>query len=548
MGLIMLWGVGGAWAQLDGVLALSNGERIPLSELPPSPPGAKALEIYSGMEFSINYTDPAGVGFNAAAPDGPMRQATLSLALEYIAGVLNQPGGRVDIDVNSVSVSGGTLAYAGPLVFWWLPVTGGINNGAVFNHIANPATDPSPTQPDMELTVNWNHNYNLGTAAPAGNQYDLLTVLIHEITHGLGYLSALVYNDTLCGGGSKAQGSGWTGSQPDLYTVFDTLLQTGNDHRFVNASFLYTGQASYFLGGDAGVFVTGAQASAALGSLPPIYAPASYQCGSSMSHWNYQGGVMDPSVSAGVMRREYAPFEVAFLRDIGYVNAGPAATEGEGSAEGEGQVDPCSGILPFCPEFHAEGVALYAQGTTLLGQALDWNTSDLDGSGIPDSWEVALFERVVCTAAVAWREDAVCVFEQNLATLRAEGNYGLVDVYENTVAAMLSVSSELQGALAPLGLTGVYAQVGTAAKLPGELLAADGNADGDPFTNRMEYDNTIAASLGKNDFVTAALNPVLDGSQAASEALPVGGPLLLSALVCLLAGAGPLALLRRRAR
>jgi hypothetical protein len=179
---------------------------------------------------------------------------------------------------------------------------------------------------------------------------------------------------------------------------------------------------------------------------------------------------------------------------------------------------------------------------------LDWNTSDLDGSGIPDSWEVALFERVVCTAAVAWREDAVCVFEQNLATLRAEGNYGLVDLYENTVAAMLSISSELQGALAPLGLTGVYAQVGTAAKLPGELLAADGNADGDPFTNRMEYDNTIAASLGKNDFVTAALNPVLDGSQATSEALPVGGPLLLSALVCLLACAGPLALLRRRAR
>lgn len=582
--LLAFGSAGAAQEELQGVLALSNGQRIPLSEVPPMAGGAKDFQVYGGIEFTITYADPAGVGFNAPSPDGPLRQALLLSVLEYIADVLNQPGGKCDIEVQpSINVNSGTLAYAGPWVFWNVGASG-VNNGATFNHLHDGASDPSPTYGDMRLTVNWYHNYYMGTGTPSGSQYDLYSILLHEMTHGLGYLCSIVYDDVTCSSGSRPRGSGWTGSQPDIYTSFDMMVETGNGHPFIGSSYTYVGASSYFLGGDGGVFSTASQAASVLGTQATIYAPPSYECGSSMSHWNYLGGVMDPSIMAGAMKREYTPFEIAFLRDIGYVNAAAAGTEpegegegtaaegegegvvegegegvtpegegavegeGEGVVEGEGEVEPC-GLLAPCPDFQAEGAALFAYLNTVLVEPVNWNTSDMDGSGIRDSWETAVFAAAACQPLVAVGKYATCVYASNLEELSGESSYATLAAFEHTLAALLTISSEMQGALlGPLGLTGSYDTAHDIAKASGEPFSAQGNPDRDAWNNLMEYENTMDAGLSRNDYVEAALNPMLDGTREKLEALPLGSPVWLAALAILAGAAGPLVIRRRKAK
>nr|HPO16864.1 hypothetical protein [Candidatus Hydrogenedentota bacterium] len=66
----------------------------------------------------------------------------------------------------------------------------------------------------------------------------------------------------------------------------------------------------------------------------------------------------------------------------------------EGEAEGQPEGEGC--VLDTCPDFDAEGTAFYAQLSALISVEIDWTSSDIDASSIPDSWEVALFQAVVC--------------------------------------------------------------------------------------------------------------------------------------------------------
>ncbi len=485
-----------------------------------------------GVTFNITYQD-VNTGFNDPTY-GPQRKATLELALSYVASVINCPGGRVDINVSSVYLAGQYLANAGPIVVWTLPLVPGVNNGCVYQHLLNGSVDPNgPDYPDMQLTVNWNYSYNLGTGNPGPTQFDLLSVLIHEITHGLGFLSAIAYNDSSCGG-SRPNGTGWSGTQPDIYPAMDTYLVTGNNNYFINSSFYFIGQNNYFTGGDNGVYCAGPEASSVWGTRPRIYAPSTYVCGSSISHWNSLGGVMDPSIAPGVKKREYLPFEVAFLRDIGYVNASLPSGEGEGLVEGEGiiegeeegieegEVIECDYITD-CPDFNQEGSMFYVELSNRLGNpSIQWDTSDLDGSGIPDSWEISLLEKVLCKPNVYWRLNATCIYLRNLNKVRSEPQYLLwLQPYEHVLAGILSISSEFHSVLSALNLVSEYETIKSDDKTIDEILSGWGDADRDGYTNRTEYSNCILYGLGLNDFLIVVLHPDLNGMESPQEALSI---------------------------
>ncbi|MGC8739576.1 MAG: hypothetical protein ACP5UA_13165 [Candidatus Hydrogenedens sp.] len=520
--------------EMQALIAYSNGTIIKLTEenkksiFGDESLHQKDLFTANGITFNMTYQD-INTGFNDPTL-GSQRKAVLQSALEYVSSVLNTPGGRVDINVSSVVLAGQYLATAGPIVVWYLPLTPGINNGCVFQHLLNGSVDPSgPDYPDMQLTVNWNYNYYLGTGDPGPMQFDLLSILIHELTHGIGFLSSIAYNDSVCGGGARPNGTGWTGSQPDIYSAFDTFLVTGNGNYFINSSFYYTGQNSYFLGGDNGVYCAGTEATTVWGTRPRIYAPSIFECGSSISHWNSLGAVMDPSIPPGVKKRNYLPFEVAFLRDMGYVNASIPSTEGEGMiegegiAEGEGEPAGCNYITD-CPDFIEEGNLFYTELSNRLGNpTINWNISDLDGSGIPDSWEVALLKKILCQPAVYWRLNATCVYLENLSKIRTEPQYELwLHPYEHILAGLLSISSEFQSVFSILNLVNEYQTIKNAEKTVNEILSGWGDADRDGYSNRTEYNNCIIFGLGLNDYLIVALHPDLDGTEAPQDALSVG--------------------------
>lgn len=517
--------------KMEAIIAYSDGRIMKLTEenrkliFGDETLQQKDIFFAYGITFNITYQD-INTGFNDPTL-GPQRKATLQSALEYVASILNTPGGKVDINVSSVYLAGQYLANAGPLVVWYLPLTPGINNGCVFQHLHNGSVDPNgPSYPDMQITVNWNYNYYIGTGDPGPTQFDLLTVLIHEITHGIGFLSSIAYNDSVCSGGSRANGTGWTGSQPDIYTAMDTFLVTGNGNYFINSSFYYIGQNSYFLGGDNGVYCAGPETTSIWGTRPRIYAPSTFQCGSSISHWNSLGGIMDPSIAPGTKKRSYLPFEIAFLRDIGYVNASIPAGEGEGTPEGEGisEGEPfeCNYITD-CPDFYGEGNLFYVELSNRLGNpTINWNTSDLDGTGIPDSWEMALLKKVLCHPSVYWRLNATCVYLENLQKLRSEPQYTLwLQPYEHVIAGLLSLSSEFQSVFTILNLVNVYETIENVEKTSNELLSGLGDADRDGYSNRAEYNNCISFGLGLNDYLIVVLHPDLNGTESPQEALSI---------------------------
>lgn len=311
------------------VLVMSDGTVTPITEenrldVLGIPNKSVETVVAHGITWNLDYQDSPGVGFYDTVA-GNARRATLAQAINYVSDVINQPGGVVDLTVMSVNVNSGMLASAGPLVSGFLnnPTT---NNGAVFKHILNGGVDPIPGFPDGKVQVNFFWNYTLGNGSVAPATYDLLSVLIHELTHALGLLRSIAFlegsGQTCESSSPRPDGTGWFGDTPGEYAAWDTFLRTGNNNAFVNGSFLYVGNASYFTGGDGGVFFAGPQAVAAYGTRPPVYAPPSFQCGSSLSHWQSGiGAVMEPSIAAGVARRTYAAFEIATLRDLGYTNA-----------------------------------------------------------------------------------------------------------------------------------------------------------------------------------------------------------------------------------
>ncbi|MCX8065141.1 MAG: hypothetical protein N3G21_08210 [Candidatus Hydrogenedentes bacterium] len=505
----------------------------------------KDIFISNGITFNIQYQD-VNTGFNDPTW-GSQRKQVLVNALGYVADVLNISGGKLDLNVSSVVIAGQFLASAGPIVVWTLPLNPGVNNGSAYQHLLNGSTDPNgPSYPDMQLTVNWNYNYYLGTGTPLSNQFDLLSVLIHEITHGIGFLTSIAYNDSQCGG-NRPNGTGWTGSQPDIYTSVDTFLVTGNNNRFINSSFYFIGQGYYFTGGDNGVYINASNVVTVYGGRPRIYAPSTYQCGSSISHWNNLGGVMDPSIAPGVVRREYLPFEVALLKDIGYVNASLPTQEGEGQTEGEGGASEGEGIYEgegeecyfiwIAPDFDNEGRGFYTELSNRLGiPTINWETTDFDGGGIPDSWEIAVLKRAIFTPKVLWRLEATCVYIHNLNLLKSEPQYDLwLRPYEHVLAGLLALNSDIQELLInQVNLINSYETIKRVEKASEELLSPYGDADYDGFNNRTEYLNCLNAGLLLNDFVEVVLNPELDGTLSPSEALSINFSVVFFVLLMLI--------------
>ncbi len=263
--------------------------------------------------WNVTYQDVvtnSNIGFDDAA-NGATRRATLDAVLQYIDDqIVEHASGAVDINVAvSETDGGGFLAAAGP-TFW---CTDGCTNGWVFLHLTTGA-DQDPTTPDMTVTVDFGYSWNDDMGAPAGGEYDLFSVLLHEFTHGLG-LASLSLSD----GGSEAT-AGCTNNAV-VYFIFDDFTRrvSSNNDLWDCSPVGYSGTAADLISDD--LDWTGPQCNTAYGSNPPIYAPGAWADGSSLAHWDPSAAansLMQPSISPGTQRRSYLPWERSALEDLGY--------------------------------------------------------------------------------------------------------------------------------------------------------------------------------------------------------------------------------------
>jgi len=262
----------------------------------------------TALSYTVSHND-AGTGYGFDDPVyGPARLATVNAVLEYIdSAILDE--GRVDVEFNRSRIdgSGTALASAGSFYPSHPP---SFQPGRAFTHIVT-GVDPNPSLPDIQVTVDFGYTWNSETDDPGTLEFDFFSVMLHEITHGLGILSLVGPDGT----------SEITGTNPGVFSTFDRFLETGNGKTLFDFAGQFLGTPSDLVGGGNGVYFQGFAAIDFLGDAPRIHAPNPWRDGSSLGHFsavNSVNSVMLPSISSGIKRRSYRPYELGVLHDLGY--------------------------------------------------------------------------------------------------------------------------------------------------------------------------------------------------------------------------------------
>ncbi len=170
--------------------------------------------------------------------------------------------------------------------------------------------DLDKNNPEIIIQVNsaapWD---NRNDGRPSASEYDLQSVFIHEIGHGLGFLSTDSYDPFFNYGSIE---------QP---TPFDAYLQLDDGRRLsdlpspsIELGRALTNNLSW--SGSKGIAANG-------GIKPKIYTPARYESGSSVSHLDEAtfsksgaNSIMTPNLDAGEVFREPGPLLLAMMEDM----------------------------------------------------------------------------------------------------------------------------------------------------------------------------------------------------------------------------------------
>ena len=216
------------------------------------------------------------------------------------------------------SASWGVLGSARPSDFYsgfagapdptlWYP-------SALANALAGKDLDKANS--DIIIQVNSDADWNIrGDGSPTNTEYDLESVFLHEIAHGLGFLSNDTYTPYFDNGGVTYVGS------LDEPTPFDAYLQTSDGSRFADlptpSEELANAQTSSLVwAGPLGI-------AANSGIKPKMYTPSKYESGSSVSHLDEASfsktgldSVMTPNLDPGEIFKEPGPLLLAMMEDM----------------------------------------------------------------------------------------------------------------------------------------------------------------------------------------------------------------------------------------
>lgn len=209
----------------------------------------------------------------------------------------------------------GALAGAGPVTihanFPGAPMTNRYYPVALANSLA--VQDLSPGQADISITfaddASWYYDYN---GSPWSGTYDFTSVALHELGHGLGFI-----------GSTSVDGNygsiGFNGT-PYIYDQFVVSSAGAAVVGYPNGSSLANLLTSDNLYWDGEWGIDGNN-----GSIPRIFAPSTWEPGSSFSHLrenSYPAGnensLMTPYIGSAEQIHDPGPIAIGMLADMGW--------------------------------------------------------------------------------------------------------------------------------------------------------------------------------------------------------------------------------------
>lgn len=294
---------------------------------------AKIPHAESGSTFQVSYRSNC----SGSTWPGQARQAfehSVQIWSNYIRSDI-----PVRVEANWVEQEQSVLGSAGPAIYYAFGQDFGPVKRDVFYPIALASaitgTDfvVEEGEVDYDIIVNINCEFNrwyFGTDAdPPSNQIDLVTVILHELGHGLGFTGSMR-------GFPSSQTATWGIGIAGLPIVYDLFAVDGrfdilmDEEIYPKASFrLYDA----ITGREGGVYFNGAEAEFSLdGERVPLFAPSVFTQGSSFSHLdrqffaNTENALMRPVIDQALAIHSPGPVFCGILDDMGW-SLGPSCIE-----------------------------------------------------------------------------------------------------------------------------------------------------------------------------------------------------------------------------
>lgn len=236
--------------------------------------GTNSSSVVSHFQYTLDFS-----AFSGYASQQTSVQACLLAALNKIGGFLNAKG-SLDIQVIPENTSPSVLAEASSAMVTvpsTLKTTHGANYTTAFLTESQTGIDANGTQADAKVYINmsnWSLFNTNPNAAPNKSQYDLTTVLTHELLHAMGFE------------GNYPTPSGYQ-------TTYDTYIQMQNG-------------LPYFVG---------PKAQAVFGGPVPLD-PASSGAGSAYYHLKVASDLMSSALPPGTVR-SISALDMAVMQDLG---------------------------------------------------------------------------------------------------------------------------------------------------------------------------------------------------------------------------------------
>ncbi len=297
------------------------------------PPRHPDQVVVQAVSFNVNY-DVAGCSGGSFSAWPAAAKAAFNYATAQWSALLD---GMVTVNVHACWQSDLPAGVLGGASHDWVhafnfnnePIGDSWYPSALADQLNGSNTNGAEYDIDATFSSTFSWYYGTDGNTPPG-QYDFVSVVMHEIGHGLGFDGLMAYGAFLCGGatsGCWGYGSGYPG-------VYDRFTENGSNQALLNTSLFPNPSAT--LGSQLtsnNIYFDGPTARAANGgSRVKLYAPTTWRASSSYAHLdevfnNTPHALMTYSLSNGESEHHPGAVTLGMFQDMGWttVSASPPA-------------------------------------------------------------------------------------------------------------------------------------------------------------------------------------------------------------------------------
>jgi hypothetical protein len=348
----------------------------------------------------------------------------------------------------------GILGQAGPMLlptFTGAPQPNTWYPAALANAIAGQDLDPNEVDIQAEFSSAF-PNWYFGTDGntPAG-QYDFVSVVMHELGHGLGFIGSF----------DMAGGVGAWGEQNNPFTFDRFAVNESNQTLLTDFANNSVALGAQLTGGR--LFFNGTHARAAAGGTnPKLYAPATWEPGSSFSHLDetlYSLGnpnsLMSPQIGMAESIHDPGPITLGIFKDLGWPSGDPQIIEvsvpalivpetGTASFSVRLSTQPTADVTVTVARTAGDSDLTVQTGGSLIFTTANWNSPQSVTMAAGDDPDLVDDSATITCSAQGWTSATVLVTEDdNDTVMLITANPTSVTVTESgTATVSISLSAQ----------------------------------------------------------------------------------------------------------